>query len=90
MGAQFRKMVQTIRSRGDSAVPGSRTALVLPDTLTPDLDFADAFFRLIDQGILPAIVLESNASDTGYLEARKLSTLVAFHSTADAVNAGGE
>ena len=55
-----------------------QTALVLPEDYMPDLDFADAFFSLVDQGILPAIVIESKTSDAKYLQTRGISTLVAF------------
>lgn len=78
MGEQFRKMVQAIRS-GEVSIGLERdTALILPKACTPGLDFADAFFSLVDQGILPAIVLEGKASDAKYLKTRGISTLVAF------------
>ena len=83
MGEQFRKMVRAIRSR-DASNLARHTALILPDALTPDLNFADAFFRLVDQGILPAIVLEGRASDATHLKARGISTLVTFRA-ADAM-----
>ncbi len=79
MGEQFRKMIQAIHA-GEIPVSLVRhTALVLPEGCTPNLNFADEFFRLVDQGILPAIVLESRASDAKYLQTRGISTLVAFN-----------
>lgn len=55
------------------------TALEFPEACAPDLDFVDAFFPLLDQGILPAIVLEGKAPDVRYLvETRGNSTLVVF------------
>ena len=78
MGEQFRKMVHAIAAGEVPVALRRHTALVLPEACTPDLDFADAFFRLLDQGILPAIVLEGKASDARYLETRGISTLVAF------------
>ena len=78
MGEQFQKMIQVIKA-GEIPVGLVRhTALVLPEACTPDLNFADEFFRLLDQGILPAIVLESKVSDAKYLQTRGISTLVAF------------
>lgn len=61
---------------GDPASHPSRTtALVLPEGATPDLDFADYFFELIDQGFAPAIILESHVEDASYLAQRGILQL---------------
>ena len=78
IGQRFREVVNEIRSGRSGVVPVRTTAVVLPDDRTPNLEFADAFFSLIDDGIAPAIVLESRTSDTKYLESREISTLVEF------------
>lgn len=77
LGHQFHESVIEFRSR-DKVTATRTTAIVLPDGCTPDLQFADAFFALIDVGIMPAIVLESRSSDSAYLESRGISTLVEF------------
>ena len=49
---------------------------MLADPAQADLAFADSFFALIDQGTRPAIVLKDNTSDSAYLTARGITTLV--------------
>jgi endo-1,4-beta-mannosidase len=59
------------------AGPTSRTtALVLPTGIVPDLDFADSFFDLIDQGVRPAIVLGQYSADSTHLADRGLTNLI--------------
>ncbi|MGV9454385.1 glycoside hydrolase 5 family protein [Streptomyces sp. NPDC003635] len=59
-GAAFRRIAQAARG---AASPAPRALeLVLDDDRTPDLDFADAFFALVEQGLRPAIVLTSQTT----------------------------
>lgn len=59
-------------------VANRSTALVIPDGVTATYDTVGKyFFQLILQGgIRPALVLESRASDSSYLAARGITTLV--------------
>lgn len=79
IGQRFHDIIHKIRSGQGDVATVRTTAVVLPDELTPDLEFADAFFALIDKGIAPAIVLESRTTDKDYLTSRGISTLVDFH-----------
>ena len=78
IGHRFRAIVEEIRSGRRGAAALRTVALVLPHARTPDLEFADAFFDLIDQGVAPAIVLEGRASDTEYLASREIVTVIDF------------
>lgn len=76
-GERFRDVIRDARSgRRPLAVPRT-TAVVLPDDRTPDLTFADRFFSLVDDGVAPAIVLQSRAGDAAHLAARGVTDLVA-------------
>lgn len=75
-GARLRALIAEIQGAGSVEMPERATAIVLPDEATPDLAFADAFFTLIDEGIHPAIVLESRRSDAAYLSARGIRSLI--------------
>lgn len=79
IGQRFHDVIHKIRSDRRGVATVRTTAVVLPDNLTPDLEFADVFFALIDKGIDPAIVLGSKATNKGYLKSRGISTLVEFH-----------
>lgn len=72
------RLAQLIREwRANPAAPAARTTgLVLADPTQAGLDFADHFFGLIDQGTRPAIVLQDKTSDSAYLSARGITTLV--------------
>lgn len=71
-GERFRSIIAAARPD-----PVARpTALVLPDGVTPDLAFADAFFALIDRGVHPAIVLAARSTDAGHLAARGITEVV--------------
>ncbi|RFA11821.1 hypothetical protein B7R22_17555 [Subtercola boreus] len=76
LGHRFREVVTALRNASASPVVSRTTAVVLPDELTPDLEFADTFFTLIDRGVRPAIVLASASRDAGYLRARGIEELV--------------
>jgi endo-1,4-beta-mannosidase len=76
-GARFREMVGAVRSGAFATDERPSTALVLPDSRTPDLTFADAWFHLVENTAagraLPAIVLEHRAQDVAYLAQRGIS-----------------
>ena len=67
--------------------PAPRTsALVIPDRglsaepWPPDWTYATPYMQLIAKGKLPAIVLESRAHDTAYLQARGITELIPLSS----------
>ncbi|MGC5170077.1 glycoside hydrolase 5 family protein [Microbacterium sp. DT81.1] len=75
-GERFRQAVADVRAGSTGPAPTRSHALVLPDAETPDLRFADHFFALIQDGIRPAIVLESRTADAGQLSERGITTLI--------------
>lgn len=75
-GVAFRDFARALRKDSISPPEPRTTALVLDDDTTPDLDFADSFFALIDQGVRPAIVLRSQINTPGHLELRGIDTVV--------------
>lgn len=73
MGAQ---LAELIRQSALLSTPEIRdTALVLPDGVAPDLDFADRFFSLVDQGVRPAITQAESMKDPQYLASRGITAL---------------
>ncbi len=58
------------------------TALVIPEyglskeQWPPDWRFAGPYMKLIERGVVPAIVLDSRAKDEAYLKARGITELV--------------
>ena len=52
------------------------SALVLPDDMIPWDGFFAPFMKLIDDGIRPAVVLQSRTSDAAYLKARGIEKLI--------------
>lgn len=59
------------------APPVRSTGLVIPDALTPSLaTVGEAYLKLLAGGTPAAVVLESRAGDTAYLQARGITTLV--------------
>lgn len=74
-GERFRRIVEEARATAPS-VPHREVGLVLPEGTVPDLDFGDHFFRLVDEGVRPAVVLERSAADTAYLAGRGMTRLV--------------
>lgn len=72
MGAAFREFVE--KTSWDAPQPRT-TGLLLPTGTTPDLQFADKFFGLIDSGIKPAIVVEQYSS-SAHLDRRGITQLL--------------
>lgn len=81
-GQRVAQLIEEIQ--GQPIKPAKRpVALVLPDDLfTHSRDtiwrFVDAYMRLIEDGLRPAIVLESRVSDTQYLKTRSIAELKTF------------
>lgn len=75
LGERFRRIVEELRA-SPLPVPSREVALVLPEGAAPDLAFGDRFFRLIDEGVRPAVVLERAASDPAHLARRGITRLV--------------
>lgn len=75
-GAAFRAIAQSLRDTPWQPAPTRTCALVLDDERTPDLDFADAFFALLDQGVKPAIVLRSQTQIPEILSARRINLVI--------------
>lgn len=68
---------QAIRESRCGAAPAVKTtALVLQQDMVPDLAFADLFFRLIDTGTRPAIVLAEYAQAASYLADRGIQDVI--------------
>ncbi len=74
-GRRFREVVEELRAAPPPA-PQREVGLVLPASAVPDLDFADAFFALVDRGVRPAVVLETRAADPDHLAVRGITRLV--------------
>lgn len=81
LGTKFAKLAAELR-RTPQPVAARSTGLVIPDfglskaAWPPDWRFAGPYMKLIERGIMPAIVLESRAQDAKYLKARGITQLV--------------
>jgi endo-1,4-beta-mannosidase len=81
LGKKFAELAAELR-RTPQPVPVRSTALVIPEfglskeSWPPDWRFAGPYMKLVERGILPAIVLESRAQDASYLKERGIATLV--------------
>ena len=73
------KTMQKLIAEYDQAPPqplARPDALVLPDSMIPWMPFFKPFMNLIKQGTRPAVVLESMSTDSAYLAARGITTLI--------------
>jgi endo-1,4-beta-mannosidase len=81
LGKKFAELAAELRRNPQPVVERS-TALVIPEfglstqSWPPDWRFATPYMKLIDRGIVPAIVLESRAQDAAYLKERGIAQLV--------------
>ena len=81
LGLKFAQLAAEYK-RSRPAIPARTTALVIPDrglstkAWPPDWRFATPYMNLINQGVSPAIVLESRSKDAEYLKARGIANLV--------------
>jgi endo-1,4-beta-mannosidase len=84
LGKKFAELAAELR-RSPQPVAARTTALVIPefglskDAWPPDWKFAGPYMKLIERGIVPAIVLESRTRDEAYLEARGIRDLVGLN-----------
>jgi len=81
LGRKFAELAAELR-RTPEPVAVRSTALVIPEfglsrqNWPADWRFAGPYMKLIERGIVPAIVLESRAQDTAYLKERGITQLV--------------
>jgi len=81
LGKKFAQLAAELRRSPQSVAPRT-TALVIPefglskDAWPPDWKFAAPYMKLIDRGIIPAIVLESRIHDEAYMKQRGITELV--------------
>jgi len=81
LGKKFAELAAALR-RSPEPVAARTTALVVPEyglskqQWPPDWRFAGPYMKLIESGVVPAIVLESRAKDEAYLKARGIAELV--------------
>jgi endo-1,4-beta-mannosidase len=84
LGKKFAELAAELR-RSPQPVAARTTALVIPefglskDAWPPDWKFAGPYMKLIERGIVPAIVLESRTQDEAYLKARGIKDLVGLN-----------
>lgn len=72
--AEFRRSKPEAIARKTALVIADRGLSTSPDG--PDWKYATPYMKLIQQGLRPAIVLESRAKDESYLKARGITELV--------------
>jgi len=81
LGKKFAELAAELR-RTPEPVAARTTALVIPEFglskqgWPPDWRFAGPYMKLIERGVVPAIVVESHAQDAAYLKARGITQLV--------------
>jgi endo-1,4-beta-mannosidase len=81
LGKKFAELAADLRRTPQPVAPRT-TALVIPEfglstrEWPPDWRFATPYMKLIDRGVIPAIVLESRAHDAAYLKARGITQLI--------------
>jgi hypothetical protein len=81
-GARVRKLIREFRTSLPTAIDRP-DALILPDGLLGEppagprgWQFAKRYMQCIDDGLRPAIVLESRATDSAYLASRGIRNLI--------------
>ncbi len=83
LGKKFAELAAELR-RSPEPVAARTTALVVPEfglskqQWPPDWRFAGPYMKLIERGVVPAIVVEGRAKDEAYLKARGITELVAL------------
>jgi len=81
LGKKFAELAAELR-RTPQPVAVRSTALVIPEfglskaSWPPDWRFAAPYMKLIERGVVPAIVLQSRTHDSAYLKDRGITTLV--------------
>jgi hypothetical protein len=81
LGLKFAELAASLR-QSPQPVERRNTALVIPEFglsregWPPDWKFAGPYMKLIERGIVPAIVLERHAKDEAYLSERGITNLV--------------
>jgi endo-1,4-beta-mannosidase len=81
LARKFAELAAELRRTPQPIAPRT-TALVIPEfglskkSWPPDWRFAGHYMKLVDRGIVPAIILNSRAKDTAYLKARGITNLV--------------
>jgi endo-1,4-beta-mannosidase len=81
LGKKFAELAAELRRTPQPVAPRT-TALVIPEfglskqDWPPDWRFAGPYMKLIERGVVPAIVLESRAKDESYLKARGITELL--------------
>jgi endo-1,4-beta-mannosidase len=81
LGKKFAELAAELRQKPQPIAERS-TALVIPEfglskqDWPPDWRFAGPYMKLIERGIVPAIVLEGRAQDAAYLKERGITHLV--------------
>lgn len=55
-GSRLRELIAEVHAAGDPVAPERTAVLELPADRTPDLDFADEFFALVERGERPRIL----------------------------------
>jgi hypothetical protein len=87
LGKKIAELAAELRRTPQPVVERS-TALVIPEfglskeSWPPDWRFAGPYMKLIERGIVPAIVLESRTQDASYLQKRGITNLVSLTSAA--------
>jgi endo-1,4-beta-mannosidase len=81
LGRKFAELAAELR-RSPQPIAPRTTALVIPEfglskeAWPPDWKFAAPYMKLIDRGIIPAIVLESRSKNEAYLKQRGITNLI--------------
>jgi hypothetical protein len=81
-GARFKQLIREFRTSQSTAIDRP-DALILPDGLLGEpqagprgWQFARRYMQFLEEGIRPAIVLESRATDSAYLASRGIRNLI--------------
>jgi endo-1,4-beta-mannosidase len=83
LGKKYSELIAALRKSPVEVAPRS-TAIAIPDRgLTtaqwpPDWAFATRYMNLIEEGILPAMILETRAHDEAYLKQRGIQEVIPF------------
>jgi hypothetical protein len=83
LGKKYSELIAELR-KSPAEVATRSTAMAIPDRgLTaaqwpPDWAFATRYMKLLDRGILPAIVLENRTQNEAYLKRRGIKEVIPF------------
>jgi hypothetical protein len=81
LGLKFAQLAAELR-RAPQPIARRSAALVIPEfglstqQWPPDWKFAGPYMKLIERGVVPAIVVEGRAKDAAYLKERGITALV--------------